>query len=112
MTEPQLSRKERMLVHEIKNKLLDRLGGRLKYFVLFGSRARGDAEEHSDLDLAIVVENLDRSLKREILDVVADCELSYDRAVSSLVFSDEEFEHLRQRERRLALDILQEGIPL
>jgi hypothetical protein len=35
--------------------------GRLKRAILFGSRARGDAREDSDWDVALFIENFDRS---------------------------------------------------
>lgn len=33
---------------------------------VFGSRARGDASEYSDLDVLVVVEHLDRSIEKYI----------------------------------------------
>lgn len=48
--------------------------------VLFGSRARGDADERSDIDIAIEAPNADQRLWLDILDVVeeADTLLSFD----------------------------------
>ncbi len=78
--------------------------------VLFGSKVRGDADEQSDIDIAIIIEGMDRSMKNVILDLVTDVKIEYLLPISAMVISSEEFEHLRMRERRIAIDIDQEGI--
>jgi hypothetical protein len=51
-------------------------------------------------------------LKGQILDEVAELELEHHMPLSVLVLSEEQFNHLKKRERRIALDIEREGIPL
>lgn len=107
-----LNQTEKQLLGELKDLLMRHLGLRLNRFMLFGSKARGDYNLDSDLDVAIIVDGLDRNLKREIFDLVADIELKYLYVISSLVLSTEEFNKLLERERRIALDIIREGVPL
>jgi predicted nucleotidyltransferase len=38
-------------------------------FRVFGSRARGDADEYSDMDVFVEVERLDKGLKELIIDI-------------------------------------------
>jgi predicted nucleotidyltransferase len=97
---------------ELKVSLKRLLGDLLVRFVLYGSRARGDYEAESDIDVAIIVKGLTRELKNQILDKVAEIEFEYLTPLSTLVLSEEEFELLKKRERRIALDIEREGIPL
>jgi len=97
---------------ELRESLKELLGDQLIRFVLYGSRARGDHDEESDIDLAIIVRGLTRELKHRILDKVAEIELEYLMPLSVLVFSEDEFNHLKERERRIALDIEGEGISL
>jgi predicted nucleotidyltransferase len=99
-------------LEELKKKLVHLLGPQAFKMVLFGSRARGDHGEESDVDVAILVRRLTREMKRRILDQVAEIELKYLLPISVLVFSEDEFEHLKRRERRIAIDIEREGIPL
>jgi len=80
--------------------------------LLFGSRARGDYSEVSDVDVAIIVHRLTRETKHQILEKIAEIELKYLLPISVLVLSEHEFEHLKQRERRIAIDIEREGVPL
>jgi predicted nucleotidyltransferase len=110
LAQPYLSENERTAIEEIKRSVLDLVGGRLKLFSVFGSKARGDFDPESDVDLAIVVEGLEGEMKRRIIDRVVDSEMEHLVVVSSLVLSLENFVDLRRRERRIALDIEHEGI--
>jgi predicted nucleotidyltransferase len=97
---------------ELKHGIESQLGDRLVKMVVFGSRARGDFDAGSDTDIAIIVRELSRELKYQILDTVAEIEMKFIIPLSVIVFSENEFERLKKRERRIALDIEKEGIPL
>jgi hypothetical protein len=112
MTTGILSSEENLLLTELKDGLNNLLGKRLMKLVLFGSKARGDYDAESDIDVAIIVGGLTRELKNQILDKVAEVEFKYFIPISTLILSDEEFGRLKRLERRIALDIEREGIPL
>jgi len=97
---------------EVKRRLKTMLGNQLVLLVLYGSRARGDYERHSDIDIAVIVRDLDRELKLRILEAVAEIELQYLVPLSTLVLSESDYTHLLRRERRIALDIQREGVQL
>jgi predicted nucleotidyltransferase len=109
---PHLTEEERAAVEELKREVVRLVGARLKGFYLFGSKARGDDDPESDLDVAILIDQLDRHTKSKILDIVTDIELRNLVVISSLVLSWEDFADLRRRERRIAFDIEREGIAL
>jgi len=88
------------------------LGDRLVKIVLFGSRARGDFDFESDIDVAMIVRDLSRELKHQLLEIVAELEMKYFIPLSVHILSKNEFERLKERERRFALDIEREGVPL
>jgi len=100
----------REYLNELKARLVRFLEGRNFRLVLYGSRARGDYDEDSDIDVAIIVEGLSRDLKDRVLDLVIDLEMERLRPISSLVLSQADFDALRDRERRIAIDIEEEGI--
>lgn len=100
------------ILRELKRSLKTFLGDRLVSMVLFGSMARGDYHDESDIDVAVIVRGLTRELKGRILDEAAELELKHHTPLSVLVLSEEEFNRLKKRERRIALDIEGEGIPL
>ncbi|MDA2935416.1 nucleotidyltransferase domain-containing protein [Acidobacteria bacterium AH-259-D05] len=106
-----VSQAEKQVLTELKTKLAGLLGDQLESLRIFGSRARGDAESNSDLDVVILVRSLSRRQKRQILDLVAELELEHLSPISVLVMSTDQFEQLKGRERRIALDIEKEGIP-
>ena len=103
---------EKKAVAEIRKHVNRLVGSRLKGLYVFGSKARGDYDAESDVDLAILVDDLDNPMKRRIIDIVVEVETRYIVVISSLVLSWKEFSHLLERERRLALDIEKEGIPI
>ena len=103
---------ENTALMELKEDLRDSLGDSLIGLILFGSRATGDYDNESDIDIAIIVQGLSRKLKNLIFNKVAKIELKYLMPISTIVFSDEEFNHLKKRERRIAIDIEREGIPI
>jgi predicted nucleotidyltransferase len=104
--------KEKTALKELKGSLNSFLDERLVRFVLYGSRARGDYDSQSDIDVAIIVRGLTRDLKNQILDVVAEVEFKHLVPLSAFVLSEDEFERLKKLERRIALDIESEGIPI
>ncbi len=107
---PEISENEEL--RDLKQSLQGLLGDRLLRMTLFGSRARGDFDEDSDYDIAVIVRGLTRELKHQILDKVAEIELEYLTPLSTLVLIEVEFDRLKAKERRIALDIEGEGIPL
>lgn len=79
--------------------------------ILFGSYARGDFAEGSDIDIALLLEELkDSSLEREkYLPVICRLSLKYDAVVSVIPFDYGEFQSKRTP---LILNVQKEGIPL
>jgi len=103
---------ENKILIELKDSLKELLGDHIVKLILYGSKARGDYADESDIDIAIIVQGLTRELKNQILDMVADIEMEYLIPLSTLILSEEDFELLKKRERRIALDIEKDGIPL
>ena len=96
----------------LKEGLKSLLGTSLVKLVLFGSRARGDADPDSDVDVAIIVSGYDAQMKDRMLDVIAAIELEQGVPLSTLILSTTEYVRLLERERRIALDIEREGVAL
>ena len=88
------------------------LGGDLLEARLFGSRARGEGDEHSDLDVALVVADGARARRYELYDRAFDIGLEHGVALAPLVIEAGHLQHLRDREREIARAIEIEGVPL
>jgi len=76
--------------------------------VLFGSRARGEADEHSDYDL-IVIKRTDRPFLERLRDMVPYL-VRLARPVDILVYTPEEFD--RMGETGLGWVVKREGVTL
>ena len=97
-------------------RLLEReLGDRVQELRLFGSRARGDAEPDSDADVAVVVRGLTEMERGQVIDLALEAWREAGRRgplLSPVVWSSEEFADRLGAERRIALDVMREGIPI
>jgi predicted nucleotidyltransferase len=96
----------------LAERLRSLLGSSLARLVLYGSRARGDADPDSDIDVAVIVRDAGPRERDRIFEAVADVELETGVPLSTLILSEPDYNHLLKRERRLALDIEKEGIEL
>jgi predicted nucleotidyltransferase len=79
---------------------------------LFGSFARAEANEDSDVDVAVVLERVDWATKCEVIDLATDVGLPLELRISPTVFDRATYEHWREQERPLVMDIERDGVPL
>lgn len=107
-----LSHTERKALLEFRDRLMERFDGEILEVFLYGSRARGEGHEESDLDAAVLVRKERPELRRGIYDLAAEIFLKSDITISPLVISKNRFEWLKEIERGIALDIAREGIKL
>ncbi len=95
--------------------LAGRFGARLREVVLFGSWARGEAHEDSDVDVLVLVDELDENERREVMDLAYDADAADREAwvgISPLPYSTAQAAELRCRERLLFREIARDGVAL
>lgn len=85
-------------------------GARVREIVVFGSHARGDATPESDVDVAVVVDDLSGAEGRAIAHVAGDVLTELDVLISTFTVSTARMGELRSRERRIADEIARDGI--
>jgi predicted nucleotidyltransferase len=82
--------------------------GGAKRAIVFGSYARGEADEYSDVDLVIIKETdlpfLDRYTDFQQLFQVTR------KALQILVYTPDEFDSMRDRENPFILNVIEDGI--
>jgi predicted nucleotidyltransferase len=86
-------------------------GERLKNILLYGSRARGQAAEHSDIDLAIVLDGdvtPDKEIDR-MIDIVTETHLNYGVLLSIYPVSEKDYTSVNSP---LLLNLRREGVPV
>lgn len=80
-------------------------------FRMFGSRARGDNDDDSDMDIFIAVETLDRELREKITDTAWEVGYLNDFLhISPLIFTRYEIEESPMRASSIIQAIVEEGI--
>jgi len=97
----------------VAQKLKERLSSEVQLvdFKVFGSRARGDADEYSDMDVFIEVETLDNELKDKISDIAWEIGFNNNCIhISPLVFTRYEIEESPLRISSIVQVIDEEGI--
>ncbi|MBL8205087.1 MAG: nucleotidyltransferase domain-containing protein [Blastocatellia bacterium] len=92
-----MQEKIRQILAEFRSRLEALYGERLEQVILFGSQARGDAVEGSDIDVMIVLKgevNVGDEISRTS-QLCSDLSLAYDVALSRIFTSAERFAHER-----------------
>lgn len=97
-----------------KEKVLEQVGPRVERLVVFGSRARADWHQNSDLDILVLVDRRDLQLDRQVIDSACEveAEMQFPFLVAPRIMAKEHFQDLLNRELKLARDIEREGIAL
>lgn len=94
--------------------LRDRFGSRVAEIVLFGSHARGDATEDSDVDVLVTIDAMTDEERVEVIDLAyaADAASADWVGLSVLVYATSHATRMRGGGRRLFEDIDREGLRL
>lgn len=77
--------------------------------ILFGSVARGDCTENSDIDLLILCDRNEAELKSDLTGVATDLLLEYGKYLSVKVYDMNRYQYLRHLETPFIKNILKEG---
>ena len=78
--------------------------------IIFGSRARGDQDEYSDMDVFIEVATLDKDLKERIYEIVWEAGFENFMVISPLICAKDEIENSALRLAPIVKNIFEEGI--
>jgi predicted nucleotidyltransferase len=102
-----LSIQEQKVLSEVVRTLRTRFGA--VEVILYGSAARGDLDEESDIDLLVVLPKLDWTRQKEIIGVCFDAELQCGRVISAICYTTDEIEHTPLRSSPLVMTARREG---
>ena len=103
-----LTENDARIARELKKRLSEVV--QLVDFKVFGSRARGNADEYSDMDVFLEVETLDKSLKERISDIAWEVGFENYIIISTLIFTRDEIENSPLRASPIVHNIAEEGV--
>ena len=104
------------MLSKTDNKILDKFASLVRerfsdaQIWAFGSRTRGEATEESDLDICVVVDRLDDSVDRAIMDIAWQVGFEHDVIISTVTYSRQEFEKGPCSESALVQNVLNAGV--
>jgi len=104
-----LTPQEKKAVLEFKRRVFAAIPARIVELRLFGSRARGEGSEESDIDILVLLKKESRVDRDRVFEIAADCLLEYEIDISPLVMSLDHFEDMKKRERLLPQEIERDG---
>ena len=98
--------------HQILMEFADRVRSKYSSARLwaFGSRARGFAQQDSDLDVCVVLDQLDASIRETISDLAWEVGFEHDVLIATVVFANDMFEHGPASASPLVRAILEDGV--
>jgi predicted nucleotidyltransferase len=103
-----MQEKDRTIVEKFKSLVSQRV--KVHEVTVFGSRARGDATEESDLDVLVVVDYLDHSLERYISDCAWEAGFPEDVIIIPIAISLDTLKNSPIRESVFIKNVYQEGV--
>jgi len=105
-----LNKTEKAILKQFKSILQQTLGNRLVELRLFGSHARGDADEGSDFDVLVIVDRHTDDVREMVLDADVEMMNRYEKLFAALIYDESEWQKARSFPH--AWNIEREGVVL
>jgi predicted nucleotidyltransferase len=103
-------KKEHTILKEISEKLSN--NPRILRIIAFGSRVRGDFRGDSDMDILVIVDRKDTTIKNNIINLFYSYELEKDMSFAITILSFEEFRFGEKLGSSFIRNIKKEGLIL
>lgn len=102
--------KYRKSVNEFARRALEKYGDKIDSIILFGSVAREEANEESDIDLLVVTIGDRFMMRRELSEIVLDILLETGEYISVKTLSVEDFKFLKGVKSSFLTNVIKEGV--
>lgn len=107
-----LLEREYSAIATFTHSLSDFLGDDLRHLWLFGSKARGDFNEDSDIDLLVVLNHLTSEKRGVIRRMAAHVSLNYDVLFNTHLYEKGRWDAIVAQRDTLWREVQRDGIPL
>lgn len=108
----QLSSHEQEALREYLTRIGDLFRGRILSATLFGSKARGDFDQESDIDVLILVDSEDDELRTSLWHIASDLSTEYGVVLSPRVISQGRWQKMQRMQLPLYQAIREDGLPI
>jgi predicted nucleotidyltransferase len=104
-----LTARERLALKKILQHLASACGPELASVILYGSKARGDFNDGSDIDILVLVRDRNRIDRYQIYDYLLDDDVDYDLNFSLNIYGVDEFQRLASLKAPFAINVTRDG---
>jgi len=105
-----LSKREEEAVKRFLNRLFECLGNQIHQVILYGSKARGDSEIDSDVDLLVLLKPGSTFRRGDVLRLAARVSLDYDVLLSVVTMTRDQWD--AHRGLTMYANIQRDGLPI
>jgi len=109
---PKLTSTEKQALTELKQELYRKFPNRIKRIILYGSRARGESEPDSDIDILVIADDENLKFSEQIGDISWNIQFKYGFKffLSEMLYGEKSFE--RDKDHLFVRNVINDGIEL
>lgn len=105
-----LTIEERRAISEFVQLLKERFGSIIKDIILFGSKARGESDKYSDIDILIVLAKTSWEIKKGISELAAQENLKHNVIISTVRYDSATWDNPAVKISPFAKAVREEGV--
>ncbi len=106
------NRSEKKVVQSFIEELRNKMGDEILKILLFGSKARGDFNRESDIDIFVLVREKTQNIRDKVGDITADYVFDYDIPLSPVLYDLDEYNQNKKLGSFFFENVEKEGVPL
>ncbi len=107
-----LTTKEQRALEEFKKRILEEFNDRIFDILLFGSKARGDIKENSDIDVLVIIKSESHKDSKKVSDIAFDIVLEYGVLLSEIVIPESRWHKHLKLPTSFSFNIQKEAVKL
>lgn len=107
-----LPEKEKKAVREFMSAVRKAYGSKIQRAALFGSKARGDANRYSDIDILLIVTDDNWRFRKAVSGISSDIALKYDVLLDIRMISESRWQYMADIQSGLYQNISRDSVPI
>ncbi|MGQ9833268.1 MAG: nucleotidyltransferase domain-containing protein [Candidatus Villigracilaceae bacterium] len=112
MVVDQITKNENAALRTFLQRVLDELGAQVSQVILFGSKARGDSNADSDVDVLILASEENRRLQERINIIASQVSLDFDILINPLLIAEARWRQMSRERFSICRSVERDGVML